>query len=112
MANTTPPPKSPEQLQLEKELEIEKLKRDIGDAQRAQIKAPEVTALQGNITSDGTFIESRILAGKTLAQAFRKLGKALHDSPVFKGKPKVQLLLLSSTDIALIESYAGIEAQL
>src|ERR1700730_8581164 len=88
-------------------------KKDIGDSQRAQFKGPEIAALGGNITSDGSFIESRILGGKTLAQAFHKLREALKGATVVTtGHTTVQLLLITAADIVLIESYAGVEAQL
>jgi hypothetical protein len=124
------PPKSPEELELEKQLAIAKLKNSITqeqanseksaaesrkaiqDAQKAQGKGPDVTALQGNITSDGTFIESRILARKTLVEAFVKLGKAIVEKSGLGEKGgAVDLVLYNAADIPYIELYAGIKRQ-
>jgi hypothetical protein len=125
------PPKSAQELELEKQLAIAKLKNSIaqeqanseksaaetrkaiGEAQKAQLKGPDVTALQGNITSDGTFIESRILARKTLVEAFVKLGKAIVEKGgLGDGGGTVDLVLYNAADLPYIELYAGIKRQL
>ena len=111
------PPKSAQELELEKQLAIAKLKNSIAqeqaNAEKAQPKGPDVAALQGNITSDGTFIESRILARKTLVEAFVKLGKAIETKSGLSEKGgAVDLVLYNAADLPYIELYAGIKRQL
>jgi hypothetical protein len=127
MANENPDrPKSPEELELEKQAAIAKLKKDIADSEKGiadsrkgvsddlkgQLKGPDVTALPGNITSDGTFIESHILTRKTLAEAFRKLGRALEKAKPLQHDTHTQLLIIHSADLPVIDLYVGMETQL
>ena len=122
--------KSPEELELEKQAAIAKLRNSIlqdqantekavADAKKARwddqkglLKGPEVGALSGGITSDGTFIESRILARKTLGAAFVALSAALKGSAFFRDKKDVRLILYNAADIPMIEAYAGLRIQL
>ncbi len=108
-------PKSPEELELEKQVALAKLRSDIAasdkaafDAKKDQLKGPDVTVPTGKITSDGSFIESRILAQKTLNSACGQLAKLL--AAHFTGNP-INLVIYNATDIPLIELYAGIKAQ-
>jgi hypothetical protein len=123
MPDTVPTrPKSPEELELEKQLAILKLKnslvqeqadsaKTVADSRKAALKGPDVTALQGNISSDGTFIETRILARKTLMDAFKKLGTAIDEKSGIGGGA-VDLVLYNAADIPGIELYAGLKRQL
>ena len=107
--NATSQTKSPEELELEKKLAIAKLRNSIAQ----ESKGPDVTVLQGTITSDGTFIESRILARRTLIEAFGKLGKAIEaKSGIGQKGTAVDLLLYNAADIPCIELYAGLKRQL
>ena len=105
--------KSPEELELEKQLALAKLKNSIAQEQRGQFNGPNVAALQGNITSEGTFIESRILARKTLMEAFAAMGKNIvaRLRTLLGEKKSVDLILYNAADIPYIELYAGLRRQ-
>jgi hypothetical protein len=105
--------KSPEELELEKQLALAQLKNKIAQEQRGQFNSPNVTALQGNITSDGTFIESRILARRTLIAAFDAMGhNIVARLRALSGAEKpLNLILYNAADIPCIELYAGLLRQ-
>jgi hypothetical protein len=121
--------KSPEELKLEEQVAIARLKNSlvqnqadtdkaVADSRKAafqsakdQLSGPDVKALEGTLTSDGTFIESRILARRTMGEAFAALGKALHESPVFANE-KPNLVLYNATDFPCIELYVSLKIQL
>ncbi|MDO6433165.1 hypothetical protein Q4E93_21325 [Flavitalea sp. BT771] len=122
--------KGPEELELEKQAAMAKLRNEIAQgqadsqkaiaeagkatvqAQKEQVKGPDITALAGNITSDGTFVESRILARKSLKAAFAALGKSMKSGPVFQNKHDIRLVICNAADLSLIELYVGLKTQL
>ncbi|GGB23409.1 hypothetical protein [Puia dinghuensis] len=128
--NDTGRTKGPEELELEKQAAMARLRTDItkgqadsqkaiaeaskatAEAQRDLLQPPNVTTLAGNITSDGTFIESRILARKSLGTAVAALGEALKNDPFFQNKTDIRLALYNATDLPVIELYVGLSSQL
>lgn len=151
-SNAQDRPKSPEEIELEKQAAIAKLKYDIAlaefnaqkakkdaeginapldekqqaeldkaiaeankasvQAKREMYKGPDVTAPSGKITSDGTFIESRILSQKTLVNAMGTLSKSIKADTHFKDKiEKLTFVIHNPADVLGLELYATLKDQ-
>lgn len=78
-------------------------------ARRDLLKGPEITAPSGKITtSDGAFIESRVLANKTLMSCMKEFSTALNlKMPSAKG-----FVIYNAADFNGLERYATMQAQL
>ncbi len=80
-------------------------------ADRDVWKGPEVKALEGKITAEGTFIESRILANKTLIAAFEDLVNTIKSHKSFTPE-KLTFVIYNASDLPLMELYASMLDQL
>ena len=150
-SNAQDKPKSQEEIELEKQATIAKLKYDIAlaefnaqkakkeaedlkapldekqqaeldkaiaeankasvQAKREMYKGPDVTAPSGKITSDGTFIESRMLSQKTLANTMATLAKNIKADTNFKNIEKVTFVIHNPSDVLGLELYATLKDQ-
>lgn len=81
-------------------------------AEKDNFKGPDVKSLEGKITSDGTFIESRILAAASLNKAFDKLLNAIKCDKNFKDGAAVTFIMYNAADFGSIELYHSIQAQI
>jgi len=108
-AALTEPQSDKEKAQLEKE--IAEANKAAILAKREILKGPEIKVLDGKITSEGVFIESRILANKTLTSAFNGFFKDLVKKDLFK-KDKVTFVIYNPSDFPAMELYATMLDQL
>ena len=139
--------KSAEEIELEKQAAIAKLKNDIAqselntvkakkesggvltDKEQAEIdkaiaeankatiqakrdafKGPEIAPLSGKVTSEGSFIEVKVLAQRTLLASMKSLSTKLQANAAFDKKKPV-FIIYSSADLQGIELYAAIRDQ-
>jgi hypothetical protein len=92
---------------LEKEKAVAEKERIL--ANREIYKGPEVTIKDGKITSAGDFIETRVLARKTLRQAFEKIVTQMKVKDKFK---KATFVIYNQSDFPAMELYASMMDQL
>jgi hypothetical protein len=139
--------KSAEEIELEKQAAIAKLKNDIAQselntvkakkesggvltdkeqaevdkaiaeankatiqAKRDAFKGPEIAPLSGKVTSEGSFIEVKVLAQSTLLASMKSLSTKLQANAAFNNKKPV-FIIYNSADLQGIELYAAIRDQ-
>lgn len=73
-------------------------------AQKELFKGPDITAHTGKLTATGTFIESKILAQKTLQSAIQSLVTAMQGDALFKER-ELTLLIYHAEDFVQLQVY-------
>lgn len=68
-------------------------------------KGPEVKALEGTLTREGTFIESFVLAAKTLNKAFNELVKNIDEKNLGESGQPLSFIIYNASDIPAIQLY-------
>ncbi len=71
-------------------------------------KAPDVKALDGTLTREGTFIESHVLAAKTLNKAFNALVHAIEEKKLGDEGQPLSFVIYHAADIPAIQMYYSV----
>jgi uncharacterized coiled-coil protein SlyX len=71
-------------------------------------KAPDVKALDGTLTREGTFIESHVLAAKTLNKAFNALVQTIEEQMPGGEGQQFSFVIYHATDIPAIQMYYSV----
>lgn len=102
-ANAPADPPTPEQEAASRAAIAESNKKAVV-AYKDMVSGPEVKSLEGKITTEGTFIETRILAAQTLNKAMDSLVNAIKSSKPFSGK-KLTILFHNPADFSVVQLY-------
>jgi hypothetical protein len=102
------PPSEKEQAETDKA--IAEANKAAIQAKKDQFKGPEVTAPTGKITSDGQFIENKILAQKALKANLSAMVNTMKKDKLFS--TKATFVIYNATDIPAMELYATLTDQL
>ncbi|WP_247237211.1 hypothetical protein [Telluribacter sp. SYSU D00476] len=81
------------------------------DAEREAWKGPDVKALEGKLTANGNFIETRILAYKCLTDLINLLVEEMNNNSSFKGE-EITFVIYNAADLPAIELYLATMDQL
>lgn len=104
-----------EEAKLQKQI-LDNLKTE-KETLKNDLKAPEIKALEGKITSNGNFIETRILASECLSGNLKKLIDNIFKCDTFKPQndntqdnnpQKINFIIYNNSDFAKIELFNSI----
>lgn len=74
-------------------------------------KAPDVKALDGTLKSEGTFIESQMLAAKTLNKAFNALVNTIEEKKLGQNDQPLSFVIYHAADIPAVQMYYSVLEQ-
>lgn len=116
-ASPTPTPKSAEVLRLEEEKAQAVLRKEIAEANKAELAAkfpaPTSSPLAGTTTiNDGAIIESQIVAYSALARAANRIVDAINISPGVEKAQVDRLAIFNENDVALLLSHKTTKSQI